>query len=960
MTVQSGLGRIVNWVVGLLVLFIVVFVTWKLSTPLINDLAEKIDKVLDLGLSAKSFDEYKDEAEVAVASSNALLYSINRLAWYDSLHNYLDERNDPVLYKTFLDQDYKEIKTMKKKFLNSEAIPIQELSEKVEIMEDYTKNIVLGEMTQKILDCVKIYNDLGQENTGCFAFDFTKNNEEISYKDLKNFVKDNIDSYDNDDKKVLKDVFGIGLLRSENVVFSVEDSIIQNQRDVKICVQKPIVLKDSKILKKFKIYITDNDEVGSEICVFPDEQLHYGMKVKNFHLPQKIDETIGIVDYASKHIGKFGDPDYIIYYEIFPEGEDRYWHPAAFVVDIAKILTIEGIFLAIDLIPYVGKAVSGIMEETGLKATIKEGVESLGEKLVGKTGVNAVNTAVSSTKNIFSKMKKILIDLPSEAFSNLFRGAKERLAAGLIEREIFAGATEEIGEKLIKEGVQNADSSALSKLLKEDMSVLYDLFLEEGIEVVGKNGELTEEFTKELLEFFSITLAKEGGEEITEELAKQIAQDTVKELSERMVLSSTKTMIRRLMRLAGDSNNILVKKFREVWQDVTLPREEKEKIIRTLTEKGKFIEELSPAQMRKLTSNTESAIRYALDLQELNHEFAEEICDQAFLSSATAKEIIGEGFQKENLKDLSRDQMRDLLDLRFEEAMKDIPMSAKFFGKMQSFLLPWKKKRHILTALAVYSNALENSIGEKFVPVGTNSIGFRTPFLATEIYDDEFTVNFNYMNVYDKDDYKNFFNHYAGYDPESGEVNKEESSRFRGLLPEVNRYFLALVKDKGTIREQPNQRLHLVSPCKADLIITKTKCECWGSPREDTTGTLPLPELIAPIFEHDGIYETDTYNEYFDEVIESFDGESKMLYTIGSNGVLLKQCYPKRIKDHITFWREDLYKPSCIEINPVLDEDEKYNYCYHGLKDEWLIVADVGLNWALPIGGTFLCAGTGP
>ena len=42
--------------------------------------------------------------------------------------------------------------------------------------------------------------------------------------------------------------------------------------------------------------------------------------VQKFELPQQIDDSL-----ASDWIQGFGDPEFIVYYERFPDGEDKYW-----------------------------------------------------------------------------------------------------------------------------------------------------------------------------------------------------------------------------------------------------------------------------------------------------------------------------------------------------------------------------------------------------------------------------------------------------------------------------------------------------------------------------------------------------------------------------------------------------------------------------------------------------------
>jgi len=297
------------------------------------------------------------------------------------------------------------------------------------------------------------------------------------------------------------------------------------------------------------------------------------------------------------------------------------------------------------------------------------------------------------------------------------------------------------------------------------------------------------------------------------------------------------------------------------------------------------------------------------------------------------------------------------------------------------------------------------SINNKFYFYGTNSIGFKTPYKATVVYDDKFTKNWVWPE--DNEQYKDYFNHFGGYvDNECDDctvceqecmstceddckkkceteckkpcdkcdeaIEKYDNQRYRGLLPEVDRYYLSLIKDKRSVLKQPDQRFHLVSPCKADLIIRVTHCECYGEPSDESFLQQKLPPFVTQVmFDMPVYFETGEYNEYFDEFINNFDGENKMLYSLDDQGHIVKECVKKDLGDVLPWSSDTPYTPLCMEIDPLLNdrsfsntEEEEPNYCYRGIKPPQLAVADVSLNVVAPaacfLGGTSLASALGP
>lgn len=932
MSSEQVSGEIGKQILGLILLVILSMSFVVYFTPLSNNISSWVSQVLNLGANQANYTIDQEKATTAIASVHALMFSVNKVAWYDTaIYNNIGLE----------DEISKSIKEMSKEFKGTTAVPIYNQREEIEI-GDKKKEDVLLLLTTKAIDCLRIYEDRQRENSGCFTLDFTGFKGKISEDDFFRFA----DSYrksqdcDKECRDVLDDLLGKKAFSwVKKYRFNLEgDKVISEKDSVKICAQKPVGKNGSGT--SYFIYITDSDLDASKICQLPEGQMDYGMKVKNFELPQDLPANTGIVDYAKKWTGSYGDPEYIVYYEVFPDGEDSYWLPSAYAVDIQTIFKVEGFFFMIDMLPYIGRPISMALEKTGAKVFIKEGMEKITQKIIGKTGLTLVKGTIEAAKEFFSGFKEKMAGV-KEWMQKILKVEGKEIAQKVLEREVAREEGQRIFAMALKEsGIEEARHAAL----RAQFDTWFTLFAKESSasgEALLANGRFTQKF----LEGFEPklkTMIRSWGGEISDAGAESLAKKTIRLMSV-STLSLKKNPIARLMRNAHNAKDALSNKM-----GFGVTALEIDDFVESVSAKSKFLKGLSASDIRRFSSDADKIIEYSLELQNV---------DQAFVKS-----ILGDGFTGD-LSKLTEKELADLLDSRFEQSLKDVSKKGFYTGKLQAMLGKFAgNKRHWITALVVYSNKLEDSMGEKFMPVGQNAIGFRTPFMSTVIFDDELTMNMDYKNS--KQDYGEYFQYYEGYI--DGKID-DNYLKYDGLLPEVDRYYLSLIKDKDLLFEQPSQRLHLASPCKADLIITKTVCECWGKPRKDTTGSSGLPPLVASIFEHKGVYQTGQFNEYYGREIESFDGESEMLYTIGGNGELVKECYPKGISgledlgDAAEYlpWTTTIYKPSCIEINPVLDPDTEINYCYHGSNDA-LKVADVGLNYGLPIAGALLCAGTGP
>ncbi len=969
--------EIARAIISLILIVVVVGGIVTFTTPLGDTLKKNVERVLGIGTTAVPFTD-KKEVSTATSSVDALLYSVNKIAWYDT-------------YNSPGDSSSQKIRDMAKKFLGAEAVPLIDQRAKLSMGTD--KNLALRKLVKSVVDCQRIYEDRGKVNSGCFTLDFTGFTNTIDSKEIRDdmlkYMKD--PDCDSTCKKFLNDLTGASApifgTVSENYVFKLEkDNKISREDQVKICAQQPEWFSQwYKIYTSYRIYITDSDKF-SDICKLPDGEFDYGMKVINFELPQDVGISQGIanplkpLEFAKKYTNSYGDPEYVLYYEVFPDGEDAYWMPQAYVTDVAEIMTVQGIFLAIDLIP-LGRIASKILHkipgvEKLLESFSKKIAERAANRAAAEAGKDVTDEMLRESKPLLDGIKELL--LRSGTFvKDLAISAKDRIVTRMISREVGRESMEEVEDRVIAE-LLTAIPQEKRALLKETIGIDYlytfDNYAEAGLEVFTPEGKFVPGFINALKGEMRRRWELSLNQEIDQEVYNRLTDKLITELSNKAVLQGAKrSPARFLIKIADVANGKIPEKFKIFFSSSGLiaTKEEKQKAIQEIFDSPNRLEGLSAFEIRKLAANNDGAVKYALEMQEINPDFAKEILGSKFPVELAESDPL-------KWTKSQRSKVAELLDKEFDDALKDADLGSYIIGKKIQPLIfngNLPKTRTIVTAIVVYSNLIEESIAEKFVPVGTNAFGLRTPFLATTIYNDDFTGSYNYRNNPDR--YLEFFTHYEGYtdipkatdstDTRPEDNIDEKYLMYKGLLPEVNRYYLALVKDKGSVFEQVDQRFHLVSPCKADLIITKTQCECYGEPKQDTTGKSGLPDLIAPIFEHQGIYETGPgmYNEYYGKDIMNFDGRNKMLYTVGSNGDLLKECYPSFNQEYLGLnpapWSKPKYTPSCIEINPVIDEiSDEYNYCYKGLQTPEMRAADAGLNYVLPIGGSLLCAEAGP
>ncbi len=182
-------------------------------------------------------------------------------------------------------------------------------------------------------------------------------------------------------------------------------------------------------------------------------------------------------------------------------------------------------------------------------------------------------------------------------------------------------------------------------------------------------------------------------------------------------------------------------------------------------EKG-LIKIISPERYIKIFADAESVLKYAKP-EYLKAIFSEKDLDDLAKSLGKDKEL-------EQIADLIlKDSNLAVARNSFMERIKDVPANIKPFTQ--------KSALNLLVLPIAIGLAKEDSMNDKFAPIGVNSIGFKKPYNEALI---------------------------------TGQA-------LPGLNEDVNKYYVALNKD-GDIQ----QRFFLASPCKTNLKVTTQKCKC--------------------------------------------------------------------------------------------------------------------------------------
>jgi hypothetical protein len=938
-----GLEEVKRMILPLIGLAVLMTLLVTFNKPLLDKMAETVQNLLgDFGTQSQFKITKRDPA---LDSINALLYGINVVSWRDTP----ESASKVTDINKKLDKQFGNVKT-REIIDDSEKIPLEETT--------YRQAIA-----KSMIDCYKIYFDKGEKNSRCFLYEIKKQGLILTEDEVAKILNEYLQNVkcNAECKRIISDLnSGIPGIKPND--FSIESGIkLDEGQFIYICAQ-------NKLLLGYDIVFSSS----SNYCNAEVTKSKYSMRIENFNLPQKITNNANIPDAIEKWITRNGDPQYIMYYEVFPEGEDAYWQKSAYETDFLTTLTVEGAFFLFDVIPIAGKASKFfIMKIPGLKG--------LSEKMAKNTVMFLrKNAKISLTLDIIKKLKEDILPffdelfkLSKEAIENGFQSltksaktGRERIFRAIFSNHIFRIPSEGI-ESIVKSFSHiytgDLEQNELKRIIKESAEKIEKLSTDDKIfaQMFDEEGKLTagyrNQIKDDILKYVQKMQQAAGNNIDKDKLATEISSKIVNEMESKAD---------RFIAGSGLEASVLwtykktVGVTRRISEMFGLPAEERKTAVHALIlHADEYLYAMDPKDLAKFGSTMDSNVEITLDLLKKDDSAIRELfgtADNKFLSD----------FKKlaDTEKEAAIFARMDTLFTDIDFAKEDY-LKAKAWGYISTTGKRYSKKVMYSFATLWAVSSLEESINEKFTPVGTNAIGVRTPYFATVVYNDEK----NSINKESKTmkDYNEFFNHFGGYEEkvidketkaETNGVYNPKYNQYSGLLPEVSKYYLTLLQDQGWFA-QKNQRFHLESPCSADIYVKVTSCECHGRPLSETRD--PKENIISQmLFQSQGVYETGSYNPELQKYVNHFDQKNPMLYTI-EEGNIIKQCWPSGTWQDIVTFKDKVYTPICIEINPVLKATSSPNYCYKGNLPPEVTAANIAVNYVIPISSSLACGAAG-
>ena len=529
-------------------------------------------------------------------------------------------------------------------------------------------------------------------------------------------------------------------------------------------------------------YLCGDNRLGNEIfltrdpkkCVLSqfysvEDLKDYTCIVRNFELPQKIDET-GSFN-PVRWVAGYNDPNYIVYHQSFPRGADQFWHVdaiSAFSVGLTigfAVFDIAGPFLKAPL----AVAKNAVLRTFGA-TTAKEAGE-LATREMTETGIKTA--IVNFFKTIRSKGWKRTIreTFLKESFERTYVGLSGDAADALAKQaDSFFGSRLPILNQL------RSLRRLAAKISPSYKGRLQDALEKEFLETLNTKGiGLSDDFFLDYLgphKKFVIgsSLEKELREEALEAYKSKIAKEMAQEAVERQTQTLTKSAAREMLKEIR-AQNFFGNLFKET-MGMTDDKVVKDALVKTLKQADSL-----PFWSRKyvLDQATELTDQFFDDKGLLNvvkifgGETAEKTTKEA--TEKTTNEFF-DSLTKALLPEQREKFIQQAAEAGWEGSKKAVKFSAK---------AAWadKEKYLLATGLAMYF-LMQEAANEKYESVGLNSLAVDRPGLIS-----------------------------VPIDFELGDAAAE--------------FFI-------TPRLHKRSRFYLASPCKADLIIQQDLCSCYRMP----------------------------------------------------------------------------------------------------------------------------------
>jgi hypothetical protein len=915
----------------------------SITNPVVRTLLGFADASTLDDSTKEKYDYLKDINEENVNSINALLFSINTIAHYDTN---LNEKEKPLfLDKMFSDEQSRIFGNQEVKYTFSNL-------ETIYINDDDSVNVAAQKLADLAVRCFFIMEDNGNQKSRCFQVDFSNMNfvgSKLNEKVLKDeAIEFKTSGYCDDKcKEKIEYIFEKGVSKRYDLTVS---GGISKSKTLYVCAEP-------RVLQSNRIFIVDN--LNHHACDVKEEKNDIiGMKVNNFHMKQ----DVGNVNDYTKFL--FGYKPNVFYYEQVNSKIAQDFEASLYSFDFGTALRWELVASALfDFIPAlkpVRKLAGSIIKRAGkefFEQSGKETLEELGEKFFkqifkslderlatakGIKGIyNAIKGSFESVNGLISRVKS----LPGDAIQAALRG-------------VFGDGMEGASARLVRTMAMNNQVNRWAKVVAED-------FFEEGFE----------EFAQGVGEVTARELQEEFVEGLTEESVEKVARGLSSELSDEEIELVFKKVFGEYDEIPADIVQNAQQRaisFRDTYNQNVVQIDEKFVFVELQREMRKNAQILSKLQVsldRLFFEGFEDAEQEIIIRELLNEDV-----DKVFGSMLNNKQDMARFLSnnKLNIKDLEASNVftNPKMGEEFLGKIDDLPFNARYgaainkeFTSQGGFkeigVNPILKKRRLLILALWYKSAKEVSDAELFHPVGVNSFGYKTSLSTPAIFDDYYRKDWDYSKTDDKKKYNDYFQNY-GYSEIPGKVKRSEklddkginydkekymSEKYTGTIPAIYNYFVGLTKDKhGFWKDQPPDRFYLVAPCKADMNIELTQIQCYGKPNEVDEG---INVFGLRLFANEAKYETGTFNPLLDKTVDHFDGKNAMLYSVDENGDLTKDCKTQGVGEFLNPF-DTPYTPTTITVNPVLDKNLDMNYCYKGM-DVQQATADITFNYGIPI-----------
>lgn len=246
-----------------------------------------------------------------------------------------------------------------------------------------------------------------------------------------------------------------------------------------------------------------------QMCVYCDMDKYNGngqCAVTEFELPQKITPKE-----SESWLQGYGDPAFIVYSEVFPQGEEESWQVSEMTI-LSAGLTVG--FIALDFIPLVGKGagvvVKKITKEVGdatvkkvgtkisqsyAKSTLKklnsivDEIDEVGEVITKKSSKELAKESITNQRNFFLSNFKALIKNADQFDEALFK--KSVLKMDKVLKNLPKGAKAELFEKTAKmsDDIIDEGGSVIWKNILDEPSTLTTKSLENSLIGITSSGE---------------------------------------------------------------------------------------------------------------------------------------------------------------------------------------------------------------------------------------------------------------------------------------------------------------------------------------------------------------------------------------------------------------------------------------------------------------------------------------